>query len=94
MLIYIYVVKKDSVINHLKNYNIEICALQETKLPVGFPENELNSGGYSLESENADEKKRVVFYIRSDINYTRRNDIEIVAGLFLKIYHCKTERTK
>ena len=30
-------------------------------------------------------KKRVVFYIRSDINYTRRNDIEIVAGLFLKI---------
>ena len=30
--------------------------LQKTEIPVGFPENELNSGGYSLELENADEQ--------------------------------------
>ena len=41
-----------------------------------MPENLLNCGDYSLELEDNKVKKRAEIYIRSDINYIRRNDLE------------------
>ena len=40
--------KKDSVIDLLATHEINICALQETEIPIGFPENVLNCGSESL----------------------------------------------
>ena len=43
---------------------------------MGFPENVLNYGGYNTELEQNNEKKHVGFYIRKDLNYIRRKDLE------------------
>ena len=56
---------------------MSICCLQETEIPVDFPEIVLNSGGFNLELENNDEKKRVGIYLLNGITYTRRNDLEL-----------------
>ena len=57
--------------------NVKICCLQETKIPVGFPEEILSFGGYNLELEISNSKKRVGTYLKSDVNYIRRNNLEI-----------------
>ena len=45
---------------------------------MNFPENILDCGGYyALELEQNNEKKRAGFYIRNDISYIRRLDLEI-----------------
>ena len=68
--------KKDVVTDTLKRNNIGICALQETEIPMNFPENELNCNGYNLEVEANIEKKRAGFFIIKDITYVRRKDLE------------------
>ena len=68
--------KKDSVIEILKQNNISICCLQETEIGDNFPENVLNFGGYNIELESNSEKKRTGIYLRSDIKYKRRSDLE------------------
>ena len=76
--------KKDIVIDTLKRNNIAICALQETEISNDFPEGTLNSGDYSLEFEINSTKKRVGFYIRSEIRYKRRKDLELENLLVIK----------
>ena len=56
--------------------NINICCLQETEVPMNFPEKILNCGGYTLELENNSEKKRAGIYLKNDIKYKRRIDLE------------------
>ena len=68
--------KKDSVIDHLTRNQIDICALQETEISTGFPEQILNISNYNLELESNTVKKRSGFYIKSDIKFTRRKDLE------------------
>ena len=68
--------KKDIVTAYLKESNIKICCLQETKIPMGFPESVLNCSGYNLELENNSVKKRVGVYLQKDVNYIRRYDLE------------------
>ena len=43
---------------------------------MNFPEHLLNCGGYNLELENNNEKKRVGIYIKFDVKYERRLDLE------------------
>ena len=50
--------------------------MQETEIPPGFPDNIPNCGNYVLELETNDLKKRAGFYIRLDVKYTRRKDLE------------------
>ena len=64
------------VTNYLKNNDIGICRLQGTEVPLSFLEVSLNCNGYNLELELNKEKKRVGIYIRQDINYCRRSDLE------------------
>ena len=51
--------KKDSVISLLVENNVDVCGLQETEIPINFPEYVFNSGGFSLELENNTEKKEL-----------------------------------
>ena len=68
--------KKDTITEYLASNKIQICCLQETEIPQGFPENVLNCGGYNVELEMNTTKKRVGFYIQSSVNYVRRMDLE------------------
>ena len=69
--------KKDIVTDYLKLNNISICCLQETEIQQDFPTEVLNTGGFALELEMNDVKKRSGIYFRSDVKYVRRNDLEI-----------------
>ena len=69
--------KKDIVTSYLKLNNLDLCCLQETEIPNNFPENFLSTGGYNLELKLNDCKKRAGIYIRCDIKYKRRKDLEI-----------------
>ena len=77
--------KKDTVTSLLNTYEVGICCLQETEIPMGFPENVLNSGKFLIELENNIIKKRVGIYVRKDINYIRRYDLE-KSHLQMKLY--------
>ena len=48
--------KKDMITDCLKNKNIDVCCLQETEIPMNFPEEVLNVGDYVLELELNDKK--------------------------------------
>ena len=60
--------KKDSMIDHLNSYSIDICALQETEIVAGFPEQTLDCHNFKMELENNDIQKRAGFYIKKVSN--------------------------
>ena len=68
--------KRDLVLHELDQNKIDICCLQETEINNDYPINILSSSNYTLETENNDIKRRVAVYIRNQINYTRRIDLE------------------
>ena len=68
--------KKDIITDTLAFNKVEVCCLQETEIPLGFPEKSLNCGGYNIELEWNSGKKRVGTYIKTGIDYLRRNDLE------------------
>ena len=69
--------KRDMVVEMLKLNELSICCLQETEIPDNYPENIQNCGGFNLELEINGGKKRAGIYVRNDLKYTRRNDLEI-----------------
>ena len=76
--------KRDNFTDTLRRNNIGICCLQETEIQMGFPENILNCNGFNLELEMNTTKKRVGIYIRKNIKYRRREDLE-KAGMHIVI---------
>ena len=68
--------KKDIVCDYLAVNDVGICCLQETEIPMNFPEDILNCNNYVLELEQNTEKKRAGIYIRKDVKYVRRTDLE------------------
>ena len=68
--------KKDLVTNYLKSNDISACCLQETEVPPGYPIDILNCNNFNLELEACDGKKRAGIYIKDDVIYTRRADLE------------------
>ena len=46
---------------------IDNCALQETEIVAGFPEQILDCHNFKLELETNDIKKRAGFYIKKDV---------------------------
>ena len=69
--------KKDIVTSYLKLNNVDICCLQETEISPNFPENILSTDGYNLELELNDNKKRAGIYVKNNVKYKRREDLEI-----------------
>ena len=68
--------KRDTVVEILKSNNVGVCCLQEVEVQMNFPEKLLNCGGFNLELELNTYKKRAGIYVKQDINYTRRSDLE------------------
>ena len=68
--------KKNIVKETILAESIDICCMQETELPNGYPANLLSFPGYSIEVEINDIKSRVAVYISDKISYKRRNDLE------------------
>ena len=69
--------KKYCVLEALIRNNVAICGLQEIKVENNFPNDLLNCGGYTLEIEQNTGKRRSGIYVRNDVQYTRRSDLEI-----------------
>ena len=69
--------KKDMVTTMLHQNNISICCLQEIEVINNFPVSLLNCNNYVIEIELANEKRRTGIYLRKDVSYTRRHDLEI-----------------
>ena len=68
--------KKDILTELLRRKSIDVCALQETEVPINFPEKILNCGGYNIELELNNEKKRAGIYLRNNLKYIRKFDLE------------------
>ena len=68
--------KKDLVTDYLSKKNINICCLQETEIPINYPEDILDCNNYILELELNTLKKRSGIYVRKDTKYVRRKDLE------------------
>ena len=69
--------KKDIVTNYLNTNGVSVCCLQETEIPQNFPIDILNCNGFNIELEQNEDSMRVGIYIAQNINYVRRNDLEI-----------------
>ena len=82
--------KKDYVRNLLYENNIDVLCLQETELRPNIDLNNLNIKGYTLEVEKNREKKRVATYIKNNLSYIRRSDLES-PDLHLIILDLKTK---
>ena len=70
--------KKNLIKSILKENDIDILCLQEMEVDVNFDCNLLNIPGYLLEIEENVNKRRVGCYIRDNVKYTRRKDLESV----------------
>ena len=55
--------KKDLVTDYLSKNNINACCVQETEIPINYPEEILDCNNYILELELNEVKKRSGIYI-------------------------------
>ena len=68
--------KKDFIAHEINKEKIDICCLQECEVPNTVDESTLTFPGYKIELEDNDIKKRTGIYIRNNISYQRRRDLE------------------
>ena len=68
--------KKNLIKEIVKNDKIDVLCLQETELQINLDHNLLSLPGVNYESEINSICSRVGVYINSNIDYTRRNDLE------------------
>ena len=61
---------------HQLPVNKQCECIQETEIPKNYSEDELNFVNFNLELEQNNEKKRAGIYIRKDIKYVSRKDLE------------------
>ena len=68
--------KKDLITESLNREGIDVCCVQETEIPQGYPEETLNCNKYVLELELNNYKKRTGIYSGERVKYLRRRDLE------------------
>ena len=68
--------KKNLVKNLLNSENLDVLCLQETELLHNLDHNLMSLNGYVYESEINCKLSRVGVYLKSEINYVRRFDLE------------------
>ena len=68
--------KKDFVVNTIRNEKIEICGLQVIEIEKDFPIINMLARSFNFECESNDIKSRVGLYVKSDIAYERKFDLE------------------
>ena len=76
--------KKDQVKRLLAENDIDILCMQEIELENDFDCNLMRIPGFVFEAESS-KKKRVGCFVRDNIKYTRRNDLEKVNSHILII---------
>ena len=60
----------DLVCDYLTTNNIAICCLQETKIPMNFPEDVLNCNNYVIElKQNSLEKELAFLFVKMSNMY-------------------------
>ena len=69
--------KKEEVKRLITENNIDILCVQETEIPNDFPSELLTFNGYNYENECNDVKSRCGVYVKNNISYVRRLDLEI-----------------
>ena len=68
--------KKEEVKRLIIENDIDILCVQETEIPSSYPIELLTFKGYNYENENNDLKSRCGIYIKNNISYIRRHDLE------------------
>ena len=68
--------KKTLIQQIVLNEKIDLLCLQETELNKNLDHNLLSFRGYCYESENNSALSRVGIYIKSELNYVRRSELE------------------
>ena len=68
--------KKDLVIETLRREKIDICCLQEVDIEANYPKEILSSKDYKLECEDNEKKSRTGIYVKNNIDYVRKTDLE------------------
>ena len=68
--------KKDYVARMIRENDIDVCGIQECEIDKDFPPSVLAFKDYNIEIEENIEKARVCMYIKQNINYKRRKDLE------------------
>ena len=60
----------DVVTDYLKTNDISVCCLQETDIPINYPEEILNCNDFVLELETCDSnyKKRAAIYLAKTLS--------------------------
>ena len=84
--------KKEEVKKLILENQVDICCLQETDIEQSFPLNILSFSGYNYEGESNTKKARAGTYIRDNLSYFRRSDLEgvdshlVIVDLLTKLY--------
>ena len=68
--------KKNIVKNYILENRIDICNMQEVDIVNDCPKNLMSFPGYKIEIETNESKSRVATYIKDNIKYVRRIDLE------------------
>ena len=68
--------KKDQVIDILRSEKIDICCLQEADIENDYPKELLASKDFKIECEKNNQKARTVIYVKNNVKYVRRTDLE------------------
>ena len=68
--------KKNYVKEKILEEKIDICCIQECDIDANYPVNALSFSGYNIEVETNTKKARCCTYIKNDIIYIRRRDLE------------------
>ena len=86
--------KKDIVKKTILENKIDVCCMQEVEMPCGYPSDLMSFPGYVIEVENNDTKSRVAMLIKSNLKFTRKNNLDGTNSniMIVDIIHSVTTR--
>ena len=76
--------KKEYVKQMIKDHNIDICCIQECEIRKDYPKDLLSFKNFNIEVEQNSVKARCCIYVKDNVVYTRKEDLEGVPH-FLKM---------
>ena len=68
--------KKDYVKEKIKELNLDVCCIQECEIKKDYNKDILSFRNYNIEVENNSLKSRCCIYIKNNLQYKRRDDLE------------------
>ena len=68
--------KKEYVKQMITDHSIDICCIQECEIRKDYPKDLLTFRNFNIEIEQNTVKARCCIYIKDNVSYTRREDLE------------------